>query len=426
LDVSTVGSSIAYLAANIGNGKLVASTKSADGKACLFAFAEAVRLTCTGVASGQATFTASAPDVIDPLMPTWPGGSGTAETTISKTASSGDNKVTNGTFETGDDLEAHLPAGWLAPVATFGSRLKLSSVEVQTVVMSGSPSAGYYTLSWVNGASETLTTIPLSFDAAQSEVENALQALPGLEAISVVTTGTSPNFTHTITFTGVTNPAQLTSTNSTTGGTITHNTSTAGSANVFRGARAVEFASNAVELTTLMVPVTLAALTQYVCNLWVKCSANAPAAGVLTIDLVDGVGGSVINDQAGTANSFTFGHASYTTSFQAVNGVFRTPAALPSQIYLRIRISTAVTNLVSLYLDEVYLGEMDALYQDGPSIALFDGSTAWLAADVVTLTVTNDRGGALHEYLDRVLGLRESGLQFPVSGSPTQADSLIA
>jgi hypothetical protein len=81
---------------------------------------------------------------------------------------------------------------------------------------------------------------------------------------------------------------------------------------------------------------------------------------------------------------------------------------------------------VSLYLDEVYLGEPDELYADGPSVAIFDGSTAWLAGDVVTLTVTNDRGGALSEWLDRVLGLRESRLQFPVSGSPTQADALIA
>jgi len=31
LDASTVGSSIAYLAANVGNGKLVVSTKRADG-----------------------------------------------------------------------------------------------------------------------------------------------------------------------------------------------------------------------------------------------------------------------------------------------------------------------------------------------------------------------------------------------------------
>jgi hypothetical protein len=431
LDASTVGSSLSYDSGNVGTGKALVSTKRADGKSCLFAFAEDMHLTCIGDNNGLATFSVTGEPAIDALLPTWPGGSGADSQTFGRRGSSGDNLVTSGTFEENDDNSVHLPKGWLAPVATLGSRLKMSSTEIQTVVLTGTPSGGFYTLSWANSAGQTQTTVPLAFDASENDVQTALQALAGLEEVTVSTSGTSPNFTHTVTFTNVTNPAQLTSTNSLTGGsspTITHNTTTTGSANVFRGARSVEFASNATELTTIQVPVALTALTQYACCVWVKCSANAPAAGVLTIDLVDGVGGSVINDASGAANSTTLGHASFTTSFQPVMAAFRTPANMPSQCYLRIRISTAVTNAVSLYLDDVFLGPMDEAYTDGPSVAVFDGSTDWLDGDLITATITNDRAGLLHEWLDRVLALRENRLQFATvtDNTETQADSLVA
>lgn len=431
LDASAVGSSLSYDSGNVGNGTALISTKRADGRSCLFAYAEALHMLVGSVDdSGLATFGIVGSPLVNSLLPTWPGGSGADAQTIGKTASSSDNLVANGTFEANDDASIHLPLGWIASAATLGTRLIMSATEIQTVIMSGTPTAGFYVLKWSNAAGQSQTTVPLAFDAAQSAVQDALRALVGLESVDVVTTGTSPNFTHTITFNGVTDPAQLTSTDSTTGGThsIAHATSTSGSANVFRGARSVEFNSNATELTTIQTPVALQPLTQYACNLFIKSSAGAPAAGVLTIDLIDGIGGSVINDQAGTANSFTFGHASFTTSFQAVNGVFRTPASLPAQAYLRIRISTAITNAVSVYLDEVFLGEMSECYVDGPSVAIFDGSTAWLEGDLITATITNDRAGLLAEWLDRVLGLRESRLMFPTKtdGSETQADSLVA
>lgn len=432
LDASTVGSSLAYDSGNIGTGKAVVSTKRADGKSCLLAYAEDLRMNVDSVNgnTGEATFGIIGRPLINPLLPTWPGGSGADTQTIGKTASSTGNLVTNGTFEENDDQSIHIPLGWIASVATLGSRLIMSSTEIQTVIISGTPTSGFYVLKWTNAASQAQTTVPLAFDAGESDVQTALRALAGLEAVDVVTTGTTPNYTHTITFNNVTNPAQLTSTDSTSGGThaIAHATSTAGSANVFRGARAIEFASNATELTCIQVPVTLTALTQYVCNLWVKCSTNAPAAGVLTIDLVDGIGGTVINDQAGTANSFTFSAAAYTTSFQAVNGFFRTPLAMPAQVYLRIRISTAITNAVSLYLDGAYLAEATECYTDGPSVAVFDGATAWLPDDRIVATITQNRAGAILEWLDRILGLRESRLLFPTNAASSETidDALIA
>lgn len=430
-DASTVGSSLAYDSGNVGNGVAVVSTKRADGKGCLFAFAEALRMTVSQVDdSGIATFDVLGAPAVNALLPTWPGGSGAQAQTIGKTSSSADNLLgTNGTFEENDDNSSHLPLGWIASVATLGTTLKMGSVEVQTVIMSGTPTGGFYVLKWTNAASQSQTTVPLAYNAGQSDVQDALRALVGLELVEVVTTGSSPNYTHTITFYGVTNPAQLTSTDSTTGGThsIAHATSTAGSANVMRGARAVEFDSDASQLTTLNYPVTLEPLTQYAFNAFMKTD-SVPAAGVLTVDLVDGIGGTVINDQAGTANSFTIAATGLTTSFVAKTGVFRTPAAMPAQVYLRIRISTAVSNTSSVFVDEVYLGPMTETYVDGPSVVVFDGATAWLPDDRITATITNDREGKMMEYLDRILGLRESRLIFPTvtDSSESQPDSLIA
>lgn len=430
LDASTVSASVAYDAGNVGNGVVVTSVKRGDGKACLFALAEAVSVAISNVANGLATFTITGEPEESPLSPLWPQGSGASGTTSGLTALDGSNLVANGTFEANDDNSVHLPAGWLAPVATLGTTLKMGSVEIQTVIVSGSPAGGYYVLNWVNASSQSQTTVPLAFDAGESDVQSALNALAGLENVTVSTSGTSPNYTHTITFTGVTNPAQLTSTNSLTGGSspaLAHATSPAGSANVFRGARAVEFDSNASQLTTLMVPVAVEALKQYAFCAYMKTD-SVPAAGVLTVDLVDGVGGTVVADQAGTNNTFTVSATGLTTSFVAKTGVFRIPASPPSQVYLRIRISTAVSNTSSVFIDEVQLVEMTECYTDGLSVAVFDGSTAWLAGDLATVTVANDRAGALAEWLDRVLGLRESRLLFPTKtdGSETQVDGLIA
>ena len=110
-------------------------------------------------------------------------------------------------------------------------------VEVQTIAMSGTPTGGTYTISYNDGV-DTSTTSALAFDAASTVVQAALRLLPGLQKVTVVQSGTIPNFTHTITMTAApgalasTSPPQFTSTDGTTGGThaIAHATTVAGSA----------------------------------------------------------------------------------------------------------------------------------------------------------------------------------------------------
>lgn len=108
-------------------------------------------------------------------------------------------------------------------------------VEVQTIAMSGTPTSGTYTISYNDGVA-TYTTAAIAFDAASTVVQAALRLLPGLQKITIVQSGSIPNFTHTITMTAApgalasTSPPQFTSTDGTSGGThtITHGTSVAG------------------------------------------------------------------------------------------------------------------------------------------------------------------------------------------------------
>jgi hypothetical protein len=425
-DASVVASSVSYDAANTGTGVLVASTKRADGKDCLFAFAEAIRFTCNSVNGGQGTFVANTPAVISPLNPTWPGGSGASGTTTGSTASSTGNLVTNGTLEANEDVNANLPLGWHASVGVLGTTLKMGVVQQQTITVTGPPTDGYYIIRYTNAAGDIQATAPLAFDATGSDVQSALNALVGLAGVTVSTTGTTPLYTHTITFTGITYPTILAVDEYTTGGTYTPAISVASSAHVMRGSRSLEFDSSGAENTTIQVPVTLAALSQYAFCCFMKVD-SVPAGGVITIDLVDGIGGSVINDDAATANTFTVTASGLTTSFVAKTGVFRTPATMPAQVYLRIRLSTPVSNGTSVFVDEVQLRTMDECYTDGPSVAIFEGATGWMENDIATLTVTNSRNGTFHEYLDRILGLREARLQFPViNPTGSQPDTKVA
>lgn len=432
LDASSVSVTLSFDAGNIGTGEGVASVKTAAGNACEFAIGEEILGVVTAVdSSGIATFEVTGEPAVGLLSPLWPKGSGARSSLVSKRASSRGNLIVNGEMELADSNSAHLPAGWLATTATLGTTLKLTSIEVQTVVITGTPTGGYYSLKWENGAGQVASTTLLPWNASQQQVQSALQAIPGLERITVVSTGTSPNMTHTITFTGVTDPGQLTSVNALTGGsspTISHNTTTAGSAHVLRGARSLELDSNGSELTTILTPVTLAPATRYAFNLFLKADVE-PAAGLVEVSLLNGIGGATLTNAIGDSsdNELEIAAADITTTWKGFAAIFSTPSTMPAQAYLQIRIATAITSGTSLFLDEIYLGPIDELYADGPSLAVFDGEDSFLVGDRLTLAVTNDRAGEMHEWMNRIFNLRENRLQLPTvsDGSETIEDTLI-
>jgi hypothetical protein len=432
VDASSVAASASAITGN-GDGVLVVSAKRGDGKSNENLLAETIKVSCTSDTTPEtATFVAKGDAAISSrLSQDWPGGSGISRTLTAVNAAA-DGILLNGGFDTYDD-QADVPDEWICSVGTPGTTIKATIYEIQRIVITGSPSAGTYRVKYTNAASKIQWTAPLAYNATGSQLQSALRLLIGLEDITVSTSGTSPNYTHDITFTNVAgNVTAITVDNQTTGGTFTISTPTGGSANAFVR-RAVEFDSDGSQLTAIQQPVSLKALTQHAVNLWALADV-VPAAGVITVDLVDGIGGSVIADQAGTNNSFTITCSALTTSFVAKNGVFRTPKILPATVYLRIRITTAISAGTSVFLDHCALEEMVELYKGGPFAKVFSGKTAFYKGDAqvlpdyFTLTSTNDYAGEIQTWMDRNFQMREKGLLLPSNsaGGETQLDALIA
>ncbi len=168
-------------------------------------------------------------------------------------------------------------------------------------------------------------------------------------------------------------------------------------------------------------------LTSYAVNMWMKRSGSV-SGGVLTVELIDG-SGSVINDQQGAANSFTKTLSTLTTSYAAVNGVFRLPQVLPAVVKLRLRLSTALTG-ADVLLDDVCMTPLVSAYLGGPGLSIFSGLTPFVLSDTWTVAQTNNRGGATYlatfqALFDRLFDMRAKGILLPSDASPTIADTLI-
>lgn len=169
-------------------------------------------------------------------------------------------------------------------------------------------------------------------------------------------------------------------------------------------------------------PAKLSPDTVYHFSAWIA-GGDALAAGVLEVALVDG-SATILNDDAGTANSFTKALSTVTTSFVNVSGAFRTPASLPTTVKLRIRLSTAMTTAKILYIGRASFTPARPLYAGGPYLSFHSGNVATLLNDSWTTAVTNTYGTFQKEF-DRFLGMRGLGLQLPATtSSPTVGDAL--
>lgn len=172
--------------------------------------------------------------------------------------------------------------------------------------------------------------------------------------------------------------------------------------------------------------------TQYAINLWAKVS-SAAGAGVLEIALVNN-GGTILTDDAGNQCKITKSLTTLTTSYEAVNGFIRTPSALPTAtadlpVRLRVRLSTALTNLIDLYLDHLAMTPMTQLYTGGPFVAIFSGSTPVNASgatpDTWAIKANNDYASDWQMAMWRWFDMPTLGSQMPSSLSNTIADTLI-
>lgn len=178
--------------------------------------------------------------------------------------------------------------------------------------------------------------------------------------------------------------------------------------------------------------------TVYLFRLMYKLSSASPAAGVLSVSLTD-TSGTVITDNVGNANTITLALTGVSdTSYHALTGSFRTPANLPTTgVRLRLKLTTALTNAVNLFIDGMALakpqqGAYGGIYAGGPYIAAFRGDTDTVdfvpnpgSGDRWTVAITNDYNGLWQMWLWQTMNLPAMGLVIPNAASPTQPDSLL-
>ena len=164
--------------------------------------------------------------------------------------------------------------------------------------------------------------------------------------------------------------------------------------------------------------------TPMVLSFWVKTSST-PAAGVLTMQLVAGSAGAVIQDDAGNNNSTAFSLTAVSTTYLNKTCVFRLPRVLPSQITLQIKETTNLTSTHNAFIDEMVLTPAYQLYDGGPYVAVFAGAVNWIAKDQINLAISNNYAGGFQQLFNRFFDMQSLGLMLPSSGSPTISDSLI-
>lgn len=177
---------------------------------------------------------------------------------------------------------------------------------------------------------------------------------------------------------------------------------------------------------------TFSPLSQYSFAVWMRRGGTPVSAGrQLVVELVDG-NGTVLQDEAGNSQTFTFDLSALTVNYTALTGAFRTPLILPSQLNINVRCAgTALPAGQTVYLDRAGLGLMTQLYRSGPFLSCHSGASNFATGDYAYCTVTNGRGAAgtldtFQTLLSRIYPLwMDSELLFPSSAAPSIPDSLI-
>lgn len=142
---------------------------------------------------------------------------------------------------------------------------------------------------------------------------------------------------------------------------------------------------------TLGTADNLQPLTQYSFNLFIRRDGTIPATGVLTIELVD-ENGTVLLDSAATPNTYSIDLTLLNTVFTSYKTSFRTPLIMPTELYIQYRLSTALENARSVYIDKMSLGNMTQMYASGPYVAVHSGGTPFTGGDYAMCPITNSRG----------------------------------
>lgn len=204
---------------------------------------------------------------------------------------------------------------------------------------------------------------------------------------------------------------------------------------VYRTGKSVELIGDAGgTLTSIAYTITtdidLEPNKVYAVNCWMRKTAGI-AAGVVAVSLLDS-GNSVISDDASTANTISQTATALSSSaFTAVTGYFRTPKTLVkgvTTVKIVVRVTTALTNGESVFVDDLSMCLATELYTAGPWVAIFAGATDFIRNDGFTCAIANDAGGEFMQFFERVFNMRDIGLMLPfdTAGGETISDTLIA
>lgn len=207
------------------------------------------------------------------------------------------------------------------------------------------------------------------------------------------------------------------------------------SSTAYSGTYSVEFVAGATNTvlyqefgTSDGTAASLSAVSSYAVNFYLRKVSGTISAGVLTVELVDDTG-TVVNDEQGTANSFTVTLSSLATSWSNHNGVFRVPGEPPSVLRLQYRISTDLAG-ANFLLDYAASAAPIAAYPGGYGWRVFSGATPFVTGDGWDVTAANNRAGqsygaTFQTLFDRFFDMKQLGLLLPYSGSPSQPDTKI-
>ena len=237
---------------NVGDLAVCYTERRGDGRINENILAEVIQIVVTSESAvGTPALSWQGEDAVNRLSHEWPKGSGLDRQITARTA---DNSLlANGNFEA--TTISHTPDYWVIQVGTPGSTVWITLPEIQRVTIAGTPTSGSYALQWEDEEGITRTTEEMAHNAAGTTVQMMLRAIRGLDQVTVSTTGTSPDYVHTITFTGVAGDLnRLTSVNHLVHPgavpTITHADLRHGDDGAFKG-RSLRLDSDGSELTTL-------------------------------------------------------------------------------------------------------------------------------------------------------------------------------
>jgi hypothetical protein len=401
---------------NTGDMVIVASKKGTNGKDSAAILAETVDVTVSG--SGSSLLVSAAGDAVSSgLSPDSFGGSGLSaymsyfSTSTGLTGSTGLYSFTTSS--------GTLPGSWIANVGTLGTAVLSGQPQVSTITIAGTPTSGTYRITCATSSLGTQSTGNLAFDSTAAQIQGALAAMSGFSRVSVTGSGTGPNYTHTITFYGMAESVTVNTVSSLNTGTLTVATPTA-YATPSLGSSPIVLVSDGSTLVSASHLMThLQASTTYAVNAWLALNTTA-ASGVIEFSLTNGVGGTILQDDAGTDLKFTVNATALTTAYKAAAAniaagaaIWNLPKTLPASVYLRIRASTTLPNTRQLFIENVVIAPATRLYTGGPFVAMFAGPTGPKDGDTWTIATTNDYAGNVSWAMERNFGLRERGLSVP-------------